>query len=197
MQTRCRIKKFTCLFVFFVLLLSAINSQEENNSSGAFAVNAYFSNYFPVSAWSDYVILSLGGGGGVEYALPLELGAADLGVQLKSEYAFVVPRDAQVNAFSDITVMPGVFVNLPFAFENIEMSFHPELAYGVDFHIIKTGGKQNVYIDQLVYVALPVRFALPALDMFELELAPAYTFLFEKQGTFVQTGYRAGIVWRF
>ena len=52
-------KKVYLSFRFFVLLLSAINSQEENNSSGAFAVNAYFSNYFPVSAWSDYVILSL------------------------------------------------------------------------------------------------------------------------------------------
>ena len=197
MQTRCRIKKFTCLFVFFLLLLSAINSQEENNSSGAFAVNAYFSNYFPVSAWSDYVILSLGGGGGVEYALPLELGAADLGVQLKSEYAFVVPRDAQVNAFSDISIMPGIFVNLPFALENIEMCFHPELAYGVDFHILKADDKQNVYIDQLIYVALPVRFALPPLKMFELELSPVYIFLFEKQGSFMQTGYRAGLVWRF
>ena len=170
---------------------------------GFFTVSAYsqvslqlgFTNVYSIGKWTDYIDYSFGGGGGVEYTLPLDLGAAEFGVQLKSEFLVLIPTESGYGAINDVTVLPGVFISVPFMLEKARVSVHPELACGADFHLATNEDGKKVYTDFLLYAALPVRFQIPFLKMLELEFAPAYLFMFEKNNVLAQFGFRTGLVW--
>ena len=180
-------KKFI-LSVFFISLISPIFS---------LAIQLNFTNLWPTGIWADSVVLSIGGGGGVEYTLPLELENCDFGVQLKAEYLYVVPKQADADSFSDISILPGLFATLPFKLETVNLSLHPELGYGVVLHNAKVGGQKKLYVDQMIYLALPLRLSFLALPRLELDAGSVYTFAFEKKSVLIQAGCRAGVVWRF
>ncbi|MBO4630182.1 MAG: hypothetical protein J5687_09565 [Treponema sp.] len=180
-------KKFI-LSMFFICLFSPAFS---------LAIQLNFSNLWSTGIWSDSVALSLGGGGGVEYTLPLELENCDCGVQFKAEYLYVIPKQAGTDSFSDISILPGLFVSLPFKLESVNLSLHPELGYGVVLHNAKVDGHKKLYVDQMIYLAMPLRLSFLGLPQLELDAGPVYTFTFEKKSVLTQAGCRAGLVWRF
>jgi hypothetical protein len=152
-------------------------------------------NVYSVGSWTDYIDYSFGGGGGVEYSLPLDLGAAELGVQLKSEFLVLIPKEAGYGAINDVTILPGVFISVPFMLDKARVCAHPELACGVDIHLATNDQGKKVYTDFLLYAALPIRWQIPFLQMLDLEFAPAYLFMFEKNNVLAQFGFRTGLVW--
>ena len=182
-----RKKFYTFLFLFGFFALSAYSQ---------ISLQLGFTNVYSIGKWTDYIDYSFGGGGGVEYTLPLDLGAAELGLQLKSEFLLLIPNDPDVGEIYDVTLLPGLFLSVPFMLENAHVCAHPELACGVDFHLSKSSEGKKLYTDFLLYAALPVRFQFPFLKMLELEFAPAYLFMFEKNQVLTQAGFRTGLVWR-
>ncbi len=176
------------LCVFFIFLISPVFS---------LALHLDFTNLWATGSWANSVALSLGGGGGVEYTLPLEMENCGCGVQLKADYLYVVPKEASADSISDISILPGLFVSLPFKLEAVNLCLHPELAYGVVLHNAKTSGQQKLYIDSLLYLALPVRLSFLSLPQLEMDAGPVYTFAFEKKSVLTQAGFRAGVVWSF
>ena len=155
-------KKFI-LCVFCIFLISPVFS---------LALQLNFTNLWPTGFWADSVALSLGGGGGVEYTLPLELENCDCGVQLKAEYLYVIPKQAGTDPFTDISILPGLFVSLPFKLEAVNLSLHPEFGYGVVLHNAKTDGQKKLYVDSLLYFAMPVRLSFLGLPQLEIDVGP-------------------------
>ncbi len=153
-------------------------------------------NVYSIGSWTDYIDYSFGGGGGVEYTLPLDLGNVDLGLQLKSEFLLLISKDPDFGSINDVTILPGVFISVPFMLEKARVSVHPELALGVDLHFAHNAEGKKVYTDFLIYGALPVRFEFPFLPSLALDFGPVYLFMFEKNNILWQSGFRAGLVWR-
>ena len=182
-----RKKFFTFLFFFGFFTVSAYSQV---------SLQIGFTNVYSIGKWTDYIDYSFGGGGGVEYTLPFDLGEAELGVQLKSEFLILIPTESGYGAINDVTILPGVFISVPFMVEKAKVSVHPEIACGVDLHFATNKEGKKVYTDFLLYAALPVRFQIPFLKMLELDFAPAYLFMFEKNNILCQSGFRAGLVWR-
>ena len=181
-----RKKSFAFLFIVAFFTISAYSQ---------ISLQLGCTNVYSVGSWTDYIDYSFGGGGGVEYTLPLDLGNVDLGVQLKSEFLVLIPKEAGYGAINDVTILPGVFISIPFMGEKAHVCAHPELACGVDLHLSTNEDCKKVYTDLLLYAALPVRFQIPFLKMLDLEFAPAYLFMFEKNNILSQFGFRTGLVW--
>ena len=194
-------KKFILCVIFFISLTTAFFAQEASepakSNQKTFSLDFYFSNLYATGPWSEYVFSSIGGGGGLEYTLPLTFENCDLGLQLKAEYHYVMIKDSSLDSLSDILILPGFFVSLPFKLETVNLSLHPELAYGVILHNSTIENQKKTYADQLLYLALPMRLSFLALPQVEIEAAPVYSFAFEKKGVLTQSGFRAGLVWSF
>ncbi len=183
--------------LFWVLLVLGVFA----HSLTAQGIGAYFCNSYPAGKWAEYVKTSVGGGVSAEYTLPLNLDSFDLGLNLRAEYSMLIAKKTElISSAGDITVLPGLFVSVPFAIGSMDAAFVADLSYGAVIHNIKgmdSSGLNGIYVDQLMGVSAGVRLGMPALEQLQLELAPCYTFAFEDSRLLMQAGFRLGVIWRF
>ncbi|MBR5401181.1 MAG: hypothetical protein IK102_05140 [Treponema sp.] len=179
------------------LLLSLILSINVFNLS-AQAIGVYFCNSYPAGNWAEYIKTSIGGGINVEYKLPLNLDKADLNLNLRVESTALISKDTGVIKTScDSSIMPGIFINIPFSIESLSFSFVMELSYGFVAHLIKSDEVSGIYIDQQLCISPGIRFYTPNYEKIVFELAPFSSFAFEQSGVIMQAGFRTGIIWHF
>ena len=198
-------KKFWLVLAAVLLLPFAAVSQESQEAElvryEGFAVGAYFSNSYATGKWAKHISSSIGGGINGEYTLPFEFSTFDLGAALNAEIASLIPNETgNIETATDISVLPGVFIRVPFTIGKITMSFNPELCYGLIFHKIQ--GKDDaipsgIFSDQIFFASLGIRVCIPKFENMEFELTPAYQFAFETSGILFQAGFRTGLIWHF
>ena len=163
------------------------------------AFGAYGKAAFATGDWADYVTAAIGGGGGVEYTLPLNLSALDVGFSLRGECLALLPKSGGVvKSGLDFSVLPGVFVRIPFLVGSATAAFQPELSYGVVIHSINSDNTdmvESLYTDQVLCFSAGFRLSIPKAEKLEIELAPQCSAIFEKSDVIFQPGLRLGAVW--
>ena len=195
-------KKVLILICALTFLFAKITAQENQNSkSNTAGIGLYFTNTYPAGKWSEFIKTSLGGGFYVDYMLPLNLNALDLGIDMRLEYGFLIPKVTDIiEQAGDISVRPGFIVRIPFTVGNFNMAFVPELSYGIVIHNINATEESKVngvYLDQALGVSPALRFSFPRMNILEFELAQISTFAFEDSAVIIQSGFHIGAIWHF
>lgn len=182
-------KRLLLIPLFLFISMSNLTAQ---------GIGAYFCNSYPAGKWAEYIKTSVGGGISAEYKLPLNFDIVNIGFNLRTEYTALIPKDLnKINSGSDATIIPGVFVSIPFSIGSLNASFVTELSYGIVVHKIKLDEASDIYIDQLICVSPGLRFYTPNYEKLMWEFAPFSTFAFEKSGVIMQAGFRLGTIWHF
>lgn len=190
------------VIVIFVLLFifTKISAQENQKVQyeGA-GLGAYFCNSYPAGKWSEYVKASVGGGLNADYILPVNLGIIDFGINLKAEFASLLPKatDIILSAY-DITFAPGVLFRIPFTVGKLNAAFVPVVSYGIVVHNIKAKPESNVsgtYRDQVFCLSPALRFCIPNIKNLEFELAQLTSLAFENSTVVMQVGFHIGAIW--
>lgn len=167
------------------------------------AVGGAFTNMFAFGDWADFAVMNFGFGGLVEFNLPFILPKnLDVGISGHLDWAHNVPKtDSTLNYCEDFKLTGGVYLRVPFMLGSQAFALQPEIGGGTVLHNAK--GKngsyaKGAYLDGVFQAALGLRYILPvkALEEFEFELAPIYTYSPEKNNFSISNvGYRISAVW--
>ena len=168
-----------------------------------FAFGGGLFTQFPLGDYSDFAAMNLGASLAGEYALPLELGNnIDLGLALRAEFGHVFTKSGTpLKADEELRAFAAFWTRIPFMLGNQFFAFQPEVGAGVStfFSKYEVSGKEKkaTYISPLVSTALSFRWIPPSLQKLEIEAAPLFTLVPEKDKATMMLGLRLGVVWHF
>jgi hypothetical protein len=162
-------------------------------SPSQFSVGAYGTGAIPVGSYAQIARGAVGGGLVGEYR-PDDAGA--LAFSIRAQGALVIPASDDIASYWTAAALAGVSyrIRLPAGF-----AFQPEIGYGLWFHGVKASGSLSAgfpnptYLDQAIQASAAIRWSRGAID---IELAPTYTILPERNALLQLAGIRAGIVYR-
>ena len=158
---------------------------------------------FPLGDYSDFSMLNLGASLAGEYTLPLELGNdIDLGLAARAEFAHVFPKSgAPLKSDEELRVYGALWTRVPFMLGNQFFAFQPELGAGLStfFSKYEVSGSQKSgsYVSPLISAALSLRWIPRSLSKLEVEAAPVFTIVPEKEKAAMMLGLRLGAIWHF
>ena len=153
--------------------------------------------------YSDFAAMNLGASLAGEYTLPLELGNnVDLGLALRAEFGHVFTKSGTpLKADEELRAFAAFWTRIPFMLGNQFFAFQPEVGAGVStfFSKYEVSGKEKkaTYISPLVSTALSFRWIPLSLQKLEIEAAPLFTLVPEKDKATMMLGLRLGAVWHF
>lgn len=168
-----------------------------------FAFGGGLFTQFPLGDYSDFAAMNLGASLAGEYTLPLELGNnIDLGLALRAEFGHVFTKSGTpLKADEELRAFAAFWTRIPFMIGNQFFAFQPEVGAGVStfFSKYEVSGKEKkaTYISPLVSTALSFRWIPPSLQKLEIEAAPLFTLVPEKDKATMMLGLRLCAVWHF
>lgn len=168
-----------------------------------FAFGGGLFTQFPLGDYSDFAAMNLGASLAGEYTLPLELGNnVDFGLALRAEFGHVFTKSGTpLKADEELRAFAAFWTRIPFMLGNQFFAFQPEVGAGVStfFSKYEVSGKEKkaTYISPLVSTALSFRWIPPSLQKLEIEAAPLFTLVPEKDKATMMLGLRLGAVWHF
>ncbi|MCI7566832.1 MAG: OmpA family protein [Treponema sp.] len=168
-----------------------------------FAFGGGLFTQFPLGDYSDFAAMNLGASLAGEYTLPLELGNnVDLGLALRAEFGHVFTKSGTpLKADEELRAFAAFWNRIPFMLGNQFFAFQPEVGAGVStfFSKYEVSGKEKkaTYISPLVSTALSFRWIPQSLQKLEIEAAPLFTLVPEKDKATMMLGLRLGAVWHF
>ena len=168
-----------------------------------FAFGGGLFTQFPLGDYSDFAAMNLGASLAGEYTLPLELGNnVDLGLALRAEFGHVFTKSGTpLKADEELRAFAAFWTRIPFMLGNQFLAFQPEVGAGVStfFSKYEVSGKEKkaTYISPLVSTALSFRWIPQSLQKLEIEAAPLFTLVPEKDKATMMLGLRLGAVWHF
>lgn len=168
-----------------------------------FAFGGGLFTQFPLGDYSDFAAMNLGASLAGEYTLPLELGNnVDLGLALCAEFGHVFTKSGTpLKADEELRGFAAFWTRIPFMLGNQFFAFQPEVGAGVStfFSKYEVSGKEKkaTYISPLVSTALSFRWIPQSLQKLEIEAAPLFTLVPEKDKATMMLGLRLGAVWHF
>lgn len=168
-----------------------------------FAFGGGLFTQFPLGDYSDFAAMNLGVSLAGEYTLPLELGNnVDLGLALRAEFGHVFTKSGTpLKADEELRAFAAFWTRIPFMLGNQFLAFQPEVGAGVStfFSKYEVSGKEKkaTYISPLVSTALSFRWIPQSLQKLEIEAAPLFTLVPEKDKATMMLGLRLGAVWHF
>ncbi len=194
----------SCLLLTFAL--SAQELQDEKESPPryqGFAAGGDLLTQFALGDYSKFALMNLGGSLAGEYTLPLELPRnMDLGLALRAEFAHVfVKADTALKADEEIRAFGAAWLRIPFMLGNQFFAFQPELGGGLSVFLsqyeIKGESKSNTYLSPLISITPSFRWIPEPLQKLEVEAAPLFTIVPEKEKATMMLGLRLGAIWHF
>ncbi len=194
----------SCLLLTFAL--SAQELQDEKESPPryqGFAAGGDLLTQFALGDYSKFALMNLGGSLAGEYTLPLELPKnMDLGLALRAEFAHVfVKADTALKADEEIRAFGAAWLRIPFMLGNQFFAFQPELGGGLSVFLsqyeIKGERKSNTYLSPLISITPSFRWIPEPLQKLEVEAAPLFTIVPEKEKATMMLGLRLGAIWHF
>ena len=168
-----------------------------------FAFGGGLFTQFPLGDYSDFAAMNLGASLAGEYTLPFELGNnVDLGLALRAEFGHVFTKSGTpLKADEELRAFAAFWTRIPFMLGNQFFAFQPEVGAGVStfFSKYEVSGKEKkaTYISPLVSTALSFRWIPQSLQKLEIEAAPLFTLVPEKDKATMMLGLRLGAVWHF
>lgn len=193
---------FFILLVFIAFFIFAEEGSQVPRYEGFAAGGGLFAQ-FPLGDYSDFSMLNLGASLAGEYTLPLELGNdIDLGLAARAEFAHVFPKSgAPLKSDEELRVYGALWTRVPFMLGNQFFAFQPELGAGLStfFSKYEVSGSQKSgsYVSPLISVALSLRWIPRSLSKLEVEAAPVFTIVPEKEKAAMMLGLRLGAIWHF
>ena len=194
----------SCLLLTFAL--SAQELQDEKESPPryqGFAAGGDLLTQFALGDYSKFALMNLGGSLAGEYTLPLELPRnMDLGLALRADFAHVfVKADTALKTDEEIRAFGAAWLRIPFMLGNQFFAFQPELGGGLSVFLskyeIKGESKSNTYLSPLISIAPSFRWIPERLQKLEVEAAPLFTIVPEKEKATMMLGLRLGAIWHF
>ena len=194
----------SCLLLTFAL--SAQELQDEKESPPryqGFAAGGDLLTQFALGDYSKFALINLGGSLAGEYTLPLELPRnMDLGLALRADFAHVfVKADTALKTDEEIRAFGAAWLRIPFMLGNQFFAFQPELGGGLSVFLskyeIKGESKSNTYLSPLISIAPSFRWIPEPLQKLEVEAAPLFTIVPEKEKATMMLGLRLGAIWHF
>ena len=190
------------LYIFTGAFLFAQEDSVSPRYQG-FAFGGGLFTQFPLGDYSDFAAMNLGASLAGEYTLPLELGNnVDLGLALCAEFGHVFTKSGTpLKADEELRAFAAFWTRIPFMLGNQFFAFQPEVGAGVStfFSKYEVSGKEKkaTYISPLVSTALSFRWIPQSLQKLEIEAAPLFTLVPEKDKATMMLGLRLGAVWHF
>ena len=190
------------LYIFTGAFLFAQEDSVSPRYQG-FAFGGGLFTQFPLGDYSDFAAMNLGASLAGEYTLPLELGNnVDLGLALRAEFGHVFTKSGTpLKADEELRAFAAFWTRIPFMLGNQFFAFQPEVGAGVStfFSKYEVSGKEKkaTYISPLVSTALSFRWIPQSLQKLEIEAAPLFTLVPEKDKATMMLGLRLGAVWHF
>ena len=190
------------LYIFTGAFLFAREDSVPPHYQG-FAFGGGLFTQFPLGDYSDFAAMNLGASLAGEYTLPLELGNnVDLGLALRAEFGHVFTKSGTpLKADEELRAFAAFWTRIPFMLGNQFFAFQPEVGAGVStfFSKYEVSGKEKkaTYISPLVSTALSFRWIPQSLQKLEIEAAPLFTLVPEKDKATMMLGLRLGAVWHF
>ena len=193
---------FFILLVFIAFFIFAEEDSQVPRYEGFAAGGGLFAQ-FPLGDYSDFSMLNLGASLAGEYTLPLELGNdIDLGLAARAEFAHVFPKSgAPLKSDEELRVYGALWTRVPFMLGNQFFAFQPELGAGLStfFSKYEVSGSQKSgsYVSPLISAAFSLRWIPRSLSKLEVEAAPVFTIVPEKEKAAMMLGLRLGAIWHF
>lgn len=190
------------ILFFLSFTLFAENTSEVPRYKG-FAIGGDVFGQFPIGDYSQFANANLGVSLAGEYTFPLNLPKnMDLGARLRAEYGHVFPKsNVALKSDEEIRVFANIWLRIPFRLFNQYFAFQPEVGGGISTFFTKYQSKEAeksaTYISPFISIAPSIRWIPAALQNLEVELAPVFTIVPEKEKSTNMLGLRLGAIWHF
>ena len=198
-------KRILLLSVVFVfgLTLFAEDSFEVPRYKG-FAAGGDILSQFALGNYSNYAFANLGLSLTAEYTFPLELSHdLDLGTSLRAEYGHVFSKaESALKSDEEVRTFCALWLRVPFSLGNQYFAFQPEVGGGLStfFTKFKTSDgneKSGIYLSPLISITPSLRWIPKTVQKLEVETAPVFTIVPEKNNVTMMLGARLGAIWHF
>lgn len=194
---------FICISIlFFGIALFAEDNSELPRYKG-FAIGGDVFGQFPIGDYAQFANANIGLSLAGEYTFPLNLPKnMDLGIGIRAEYGHVFPKsDTSLKSDEEIRAFANLWLRIPFKLFNQYFAFQPEVGGGISNFFtkyqIKETEKSGTYLSPFISVAPSLRWIPSSLQKLEVEFAPIFTIVPEKDKTTNMLGLRLGAIWHF
>lgn len=193
---------FISILFFLSFTLFAENTSEVPRYKG-FAIGGDVFGQFPIGDYSQFANANLGVSLAGEYTVPLNLPKnMDLGAGFRAEYGHVFPKsNVALKSDEEIRAFANIWLRIPFRLFNQYFAFQPEVGGGISTFFTKYQSKETeksaTYISPFISIAPSIRWIPAALQNLEVELAPVFTIVPEKEKSTNMLGLRLGAIWHF
>ncbi|MCR4954841.1 MAG: OmpA family protein [Treponema sp.] len=150
--------------------------------------------------YAAFANCSLGADAGVEYTLPLNFPKnLDAGLSARFDFGYIFPKkDTTLAKDSELRVILGGWLRIPFMLGSLPVAFQPELSFGLsEFNTQGQNGStaKGPYLGTVIGIAPSVRIMPAVMPNFEIEASPLFTITPEQGHTVTMFGLRVGVVY--
>ena len=195
------------LFICILILFLGVALFAEKNSDlpryKGFAIGGDVFGQVPIGDYAQFANANIGLSLAGEYTFPLNLPKnMDLGIGIRAEYGHVFPKsDTSLKSDEEIRAFANLWLRIPFKLFNQYFAFQPEVGGGISNFFtkyqIKETEKSGTYLSPFISIAPSLRWIPSSLQKLEVEFAPIFTIVPEKDKTTNMLGLRLGAIWHF
>ena len=195
------------LFICILILFLGVALFAEKNSDlpryKGFAIGGDVFGQVPIGDYAQFANANIGLSLAGEYTFPLNLPKnMDLGIGIRAEYGHVFPKsDTSLKSDEEIRAFANIWLRIPFRLFNQYFAFQPEVGGGLSNFFtkyqIKETEKSGTYLSPFISIAPSLRWIPSSLQKLEVEFAPIFTIVPEKDKTTNMLGLRLGAIWHF
>ena len=194
---------FICISILFLGVALFAEKNSDLPRYKGFAIGGDVFGQFPIGDYSQFANANIGLSLAGEYTFPLNLPMnMDLGAGIRAEYGHVFPKsDTSLKSDEEIRAFANLWLRIPFKLFNQYFAFQPEVGGGLSTFFTKyqidETEKNGTYLSPFISIAPSLRWIPSALQNLEVELAPLFTIVPEKDKTTNMLGLRLGAIWHF
>lgn len=196
-------RSFICISIIFLGVALFAEKNSDLPRYKGFAIGGDVFGQVPIGDYSQFANANIGFSLAGEYTFPLNLPKnMDLGAGIRAEYGHVFPKsDTSLKSDEEIRAFANLWLRIPFKLFNQYFAFQPEVGGGISYFFtkyqIKETEKSGTYLSPFISIAPSLRWIPSSLQKLEVEFAPIFTIVPEKDKTTNMLGLRLGAIWHF
>lgn len=196
-------RSFICISIIFLGVALFAEKNSDLPRYKGFAIGGDVFGQFPIGDYSQFANANIGLSLAGEYTFPLNLPMnMDLGAGIRAEYGHVFPKsNTSLKSDEEIRAFANIWLRIPFKLFNQYFAFQPEVGGGISNFFtkyqIKETEKSGTYLSPFISIAPSLRWIPSSLQKLEVEFAPIFTIVPEKDKTTNMLGLRLGAIWHF
>lgn len=194
---------FICISILFLGVALFAEKNSDLPRYKGFAIGGDVFGQFPIGDYSQFANANIGLSLAGEYTFPLNLPMnMDLGAGIRAEYGHVFPKsNTSLKSDEEIRAFANIWLRIPFKLFNQYFAFQPEVGGGLSTFFTKyqinESEKSGTYLSPFISIAPSLRWIPSSLQKLEVEFAPIFTIVPEKEKSTNMLGFRLGAIWHF